>query len=199
MKSANRWSLVLCGICIGSLWGGACGGSGGNSTAGQFQTGGSQVHMHVSSTMGPSTIGSFAEDSEIASITFTPKSPSDLLLYVIVEGTASPGTTADNTYWLEIKDAAGHRIRRIKNTSGFLATGSGQPFRMVISLPMEWDYEVSAARPPCSLDFTYPSTSYSVRFSMDTGASWSGSFDTIVFKVFSLEGVTVDAPSSRIS
>ena len=199
MTSPNRWMLVLCGIFIGCMWGGACGGGGGTSTAAPFQGGGSQVHMHASAAMGPSTIGNFAVDSEIASITFTPKSPSDLLLYVIVEGTASPGTTADNTYWLEIKDAAGRRLRRIKNTSGFLATGAGQPFRMVIALPMEWDHELNATRPPCSLGFEYPSSSYSVRFSMDTAGSWSGSFDTIVFKVFTLEGVSVDSPSPRIS
>jgi hypothetical protein len=199
MKSASRWLLVLAGISIGSLWGGACGGGGGNSSASPLQNGGAQVHMHVSPAKGPSTIGASAVDAEIASITFTPGNSNDLLLYVIVEGTASPGTTANNMYWLDIKDADGKRIRRIRNGSQFVATGSGQPFRMVIALPMEWDHEIGATRPPCSLDFTYPSTSYTIRLSTDTDASWAGSFDSIVFKVFTLEGVIVDSPTSRIS
>lgn len=184
----SAFSLVIMGTACGLVWGGACGGGGGGGSASAQPTT-AEHRTHVSTVGGVVTVPTSSVNLVVRSITFTPTSANDVIIYAHVAGTysASSGTIDPGSLRLEVRDAGGLLLAQ-----GLIAstgpTGSAVPYRLQTAITTG-AYSAAA----------FPSTSYTVRLLITTTGTWSGQIDSTQFKIVTLEGVNVVSPSGNIS
>lgn len=195
MVKAKHWSQGLFFIGLAFLIAAltttpSCGGGGGGGGAGAStpQSPTAEHRIHVSTTSGAVAVPASSSLFIVRSVTFTPTSANDVILYVQAVGTYSATTTGlTDRIILDILDAGSNSIGRL--TEAPVTTGTGIPYRLQGSPGMD----------STGVAASFPSSSYTIRLWMTTSATWSGSIESVTFRIVTAEGVTVVSPSSNIT
>lgn len=188
---AHHWSqgLFLMGMALlVAVLIPACGGGSGSGAGATPPPSASTANaIYVSSVAGPVVIPANTGNAPVRTVTFTPASPNDFILYVVVEGTytSASGSLADVT--VTIKDSS----------NNVLASGPIGPFPSGTAQPFRWRGQPGnrSGIDPSS----FPSTSYTVSITASTSAAGSAQIDTTKVKVFVAQDVTVEDPSAKFS
>jgi hypothetical protein len=167
------------------------------------QGGGTKIHASTVGGAFPYPSSPFITTQLIRSVTFTPGSGKDVILYAEVSGTASTTSIdATSALILNILDAGGNLISQKQvpfglgnmppmpgstPSDGMITPGNGIPYRIRLSL--------TSGRGTAN----FPSSSYSVQLLISNSSFTVGQIDSTQFRIYVAEGTAEVSPSGNIT
>lgn len=165
----------------------ACGGGSSKASSPILPAAGTDHDLNISTVSGIVAVPASSTNLVIRTITFTPTNPNDVILYFSAEGTmnvTASGGLSDSIS-IVLLDASGTEISGNNNKTVSSTLGSN------LTYSLRGTVDSSSVG-------VFPSTSYTIQLLMTTSSSWSGQIDSVQFKIFTAQNVTVISPSPNI-
>lgn len=151
--------------------------------------------MHVSAPLAGPVNCPVNSSILLRTVVFTPTSPDDIILYVLVEGkyTSPFSSTSFGFYSIDLQDADGNSLGSMLDSVPNRLPGADMPFRMY-GQPFQ-----ESGNAHFFSEGKFPSTSYKILVYVTAGTSAGIDTKDLVVKIVTLEGVQVVSPSSQIT